>query len=219
MPGRVRQVSENQQASRLELATNIGGDPVFNFAVARVHYQSTVTPANNVRVFFRMFTTAVTNMVDTREIYFIPMVNPDGHVYVEQNHAGPWTTWWRKNRRDNGNGTIGVDINRNYGYQWGYDNLGSSPLTSSQIYRGGSAFSEPETQAIRDFCIARNFSVGFSYHSYGELLLYGWGYIYDYTPDHDVFLAMGDSLISSNGYFAGNPAMGAIYVTNGDTDD
>ncbi|MEE9268933.1 MAG: M14 family zinc carboxypeptidase [Candidatus Krumholzibacteria bacterium] len=162
---------------------------------------------------------AVTNMVDTREIYFIPMVNPDGHVYVEQNHAGSWTTWWRKNRRDNGDGTIGVDINRNYGYQWGYDNLGSSPSTSSPVYRGGSAFSEPETQAIRDFCTARNFSVGFSYHSYGELLLYGWGYIFDYTPDHNVFLAMGDSLVSSNGYFAGNPAMGAIYLTNGDTDD
>ncbi|MFQ5511741.1 MAG: M14 family zinc carboxypeptidase [Candidatus Krumholzibacteriia bacterium] len=162
---------------------------------------------------------AVTNMVDNREIYFAPMINPDGHVYVEQNHADPWWTWWRKNRRDNGDGTFGVDLNRNYGYAWGYDDLGSSPFPSSQVYRGLNAFSEPETQAVRDFCIGRNFSLAFSYHSYGELLLFGWGYIYDYTPDHGVFLAMGDSLASSNGYFVGNPAMGAIYLVNGDTDD
>lgn len=161
----------------------------------------------------------VTALVDAREIFFVPMVNPDGHYYVQQNHTDWWGNWWRKNRRDNGDGSYGVDLNRNYGYQWGYDDTGSSPVPSNPVYRGSSPFSEPETQAVRDFAISRNFELWFSYHSYGELLLYPWGYISGYTPDHALFYALGDTLTSSNGYFDGNTAMGAIYPTNGDSDD
>jgi hypothetical protein len=162
----------------------------------------------------------VANLVNNREVFVLPMLNPDGHVYVEDNHIGiHWSDWWRKNRRDNGDGTFGVDLNRNFGYEWGYDDIGSSPLTSSLLYRGTGPFSEPETQVIRDFCATRQFVVGFSYHSYGELLLFPWAYDYLYTPDHDLFVALGDSLTSTNGYFAGNPAMGAIYTVNGDSDD
>ncbi len=161
----------------------------------------------------------VTNYIDNREIFIIPMVNPDGHYYVELNHAGSSNSWWRKNRRDNGNGTYGVDLNRNYSFEWGYDNVGSSPSTASETYRGSGPFSEPETQAIRDFVTAHSFTTWLSYHSYGELLLYPWGYIYGNTPDHNVYEALGDSLVQENGYLAGNPASGAIYITNGDSDD
>jgi hypothetical protein len=136
----------------------------------------------------------ITGYVDNREIYFVPMMNPDGHYYVQQNHGGPWGGWWRKNRRDNGDGSYGVDLNRNWGFEWGYDNDGSSPAPSNDLYRGPSAFSEPETQALRDFCNAREFTIWLSYHTYGELLLFPWGYIYANTPDHDVFVALGDSL-------------------------
>jgi murein tripeptide amidase MpaA len=162
---------------------------------------------------------AVASMVDEREIYIIPMVNPDGHVFVELNHSGDWWTWWRKNRRDNLDGSYGVDLNRNYGYLWGYDNFGSSPSTFSEIYRGSAAFSEPETQAIRDFVQSRSFIVGFSYHSYGDLLLYPWSYNFTYTADHRLFNALGDTLVASNGYLQGNSATGAIYLVNGDSDD
>jgi len=163
--------------------------------------------------------TEVTSLVDSREIFFVPMVNPDGHYYVQQNHDGDSNGWWRKNRRNNGGGYYGVDLNRNYGYEWGYDNIGSSPYIWSEVYRGSGPFSEPETQAIRDFTNSRHFILWFSYHSYGELLLYPWGYYSGYTDDHALYYALGDTLASSNGYFAGNTAMGAIYVTNGDSDD
>lgn len=161
----------------------------------------------------------VTNYVNTREIYVVPLVNPDGHFYVQQNHAGSPNTWWRKNRRDNLDGFFGVDLNRNYGYQWGFDNVGSSPVTSSNVYRGTGEFSEPETQVIRNLVNAREFVSWFSYHSYGELLLYGWGYIPANTPDHQAISALADSLVDENGYLAGNPASGAIYITNGVSDD
>jgi hypothetical protein len=161
----------------------------------------------------------VTGYIDNREVFFIPMVNPDGHVYVELNHAGSPNGWWRKNRRVNYDASIGVDLNRNYGFEWGYDNVGSSPTPSSPTYRGAGAFSEPETQVIRNFINGRAFVAWFSYHSYGELLLLPWGYISADTPDHDVYATLGDSLVAENGYFAGNPKAGAIYLVNGGSDD
>jgi murein tripeptide amidase MpaA len=80
-----------------------------------------------------------TYLVDNREMYFVPCFNPDGYEYNRQtdpNGGG----MWRKNRRNNG-GSYGVDLNRNFGYMWGYDDLGSSPIPSSETYRGPSAFS------------------------------------------------------------------------------
>lgn len=161
----------------------------------------------------------VTNYVNTREIFIIPIVNPDGLAYVQANHTGSSNNWWRKNRRNNGNGTFGVDINRNYSFKWGYDDIGSSPTTSNETYRGPSAFSEPETQAIRNFCAQRHFTCFLSYHSYGELLLYPWGYFAGFTPDQKVYATLGAELAAGTGFAVGNPALGTIYITNGDSDD
>lgn len=161
----------------------------------------------------------LTNLVNTRQIWIVPIVNPDGHVYVENNANGQSDNWWRKNRRPNADGSFGVDLNRNYSYQWGYDDVGSSPTPSSDIYRGTGPFSEPEVAAIRDFMAAHAFSVSASFHSYGDLVLYPWGYAPQDTPDNAIFAALGDSLALQNGYLAGNPKSGAIYVTNGEMND
>jgi len=158
-----------------------------------------------------------TQLVDGREIWIAPMINPDGHVYVQNNHSDAWWDWWRKNRRDNGDGTFGVDLNRNYGYMWGYDNVGSSGTTSSELYRGTAPFSEPETQAVRDFCIGREFTLSLSYHTYGELILYPWGYDDFYTDDHELFSVLADSMNAGLGYTAERGY--DLYPTNGDTDD
>ena len=161
----------------------------------------------------------VKQLVDAREFFFVPIVNPDGYVYVQNNHAGNSNGWWRKNRRNNGNGSFGVDLNRNYGYEWGFDNVGSSPSTNSATYRGTAAFSEPETQAVRDFCAAREFVIWLSYHSYGDLFLYPWGYDHSYTTEHAIYRGIADEITATNGYLGGNPAEGAIYLTNGGSDD
>jgi hypothetical protein len=161
----------------------------------------------------------LTALVNSRRIWILPVVNPDGYVYVEQNSAGQSGGWWRKNRRPNGDGTYGVDLNRNYGYEWGYDDVGSSPTTSSELYRGTGPFSEPETAAIRDFIDSHQFSISVSYHSYGDLVLYPWGYDRLDPAEHAVFFALGDSMALQNGYRAGNPKSNAIYLTNGGSDD
>ncbi len=161
----------------------------------------------------------LTALVNERQIWVIPVVNPDGYVYVEEHQGGTSDTWWRKNRRPNADGSFGVDLNRNYGYNWGYDNIGSSPTPSSDVYRGTGPFSEPENGAIRDLVAAHPFRISASFHSYGDLFLYPWGYTPSDTPDNPVFQAFGDSVSIQNGYLAGNPKSGAIYETNGDLDD
>jgi hypothetical protein len=162
----------------------------------------------------------VASYVDTREIYFVPMINPDGHVYVQNHHIGIYSgSWWRKNRRVNADMSVGVDLNRNYGYQWGYDDVGSSPTMSYPTYRGASAFSEPETQAVGDFVSAHDFTMWLSYHSYGELLLYPWNYIATNTADQRYYERLGELLTENNDYLSANFAMGALYAVNGSSDD
>jgi carboxypeptidase T len=113
------------------------------------------------------------------EIWVAPMVNPDGHE-----HCRTAERLWRKNRRRNPDGSIGVDPNRNYGYMWGTLNVPtSSQVPSDETYVGPRAFSEPETQAIRDLVGRERFVGIVTYHSYSQLILYPWGYTEKPVPD------------------------------------
>lgn len=159
----------------------------------------------------------IKNLVDNTEMYFIPVVNPDGYQYnytTDPNGGGQW----RKNRFDNGDGTYGVDLNRNYGYQWGYDNSGSSPYSSEETYRGASPFSENETQAMKEFCEAHEFKIALNYHTYSNLLLFAWGYDNILSPDNDLMLEYGRLMTLENNYTYG-PCATTIYPSNGGSDD
>ncbi|MCK5086249.1 MAG: zinc carboxypeptidase, partial [Melioribacteraceae bacterium] len=159
----------------------------------------------------------VTYLVDNREIYFIPVVNPDGYRYNETiapNGGG----MWRKNRRTNDDGSRGVDLNRNYGYKWNYDNQGSSGNPSNDLYRGTAPFSEPETETIRQFCISHNFKLALNYHTYGNLLITPWGYIPEETPDSILFREYASDMTIFNGYTWGT-SEDILYGVNGDADD
>ncbi len=120
---------------------------------------------------------AIANLLATAEVFIIPVANPDGYQY----------TWdvnrlWRKNRRNNGDGSFGVDLNRNWGYQWGGSGASANP--SDETYRGPSAFSEPESSALRDFYLAHpNIVSSIDFHSYGQLVMSAWGYTTSLPPD------------------------------------
>ncbi len=159
----------------------------------------------------------VQDLVNNTELYFVPVINPDGYEYNRANNPNGGGMW-RKNRRNNGNGTYGVDLNRNYGYQWGYNNSGSSPTPSSDTYRGPSAFSEPETQMIRDFCLSRQFVTALNDHAYGNYLIMPWGYI-NAIPESTLFNSIGDDLNTCNNYLVGNCYTTVGYSVNGSSDD
>jgi murein tripeptide amidase MpaA len=113
---------------------------------------------------------AIRQLLNSCSIYFIPVLNPDGYEYT-------WTNdrYWRKNRRNNGGGSYGVDLNRNFSK--GFGGGGSSGNTNSDTYRGPSAFSEPETRALRDAVLAIPRVRGLiDFHSYAQIVLWPWGY-------------------------------------------
>lgn len=160
-----------------------------------------------------------TYLVDNRELYFVPCLNPDGYVY-NQNSDPDGGGMWRKNRRDNGDGTFGVDLNRNYGWLWGLDDLGSSPDGDSETYRGSGPFSEPETQAMRDFCIAHEFRAALNYHAYGDMVIHPWATEENLlTPDSVLFTAHAARMTRNNGYSNGTCHQVLNYLTNGSSDD
>jgi hypothetical protein len=159
-----------------------------------------------------------TGLVDSREIFIEPVVNPDGVEYNRQtNPTGGGL--WRKNRRNNGNGSYGIDLNRNFSQYWGYDDTGSSPVPSDETYRGPTSFSEPETQALRDFVISRQFKTAVSLHSYGGYHLFSPGYSNLHWNDYDTLLELGRMRRAAAGGYNTGTAWEILYTTNGDAGD
>jgi hypothetical protein len=161
---------------------------------------------------------------DSRDIWVIPVENPDGYQYT-------FTTdrYWRKNRRLNDDGTYGVDLNRNYPAFWGYDDAGSSALTTAEVYRGSAPASEPETQAIVAFHSAHPPVLAVSYHTYAGLVLYPYGFragalppdltIYRALAGTDLAPSVHDDLPASvRTYYHPGPNW-SLYVTNGEYTD
>ncbi|MBL0103310.1 MAG: immune inhibitor A [Bacteroidetes bacterium] len=163
--------------------------------------------------------TAVKNLVDNTQMYFVTCLNPDGYMYNEM--TDPFGGgMWRKNRRDNLDGEWGVDLNRNYDYQWGYDDNGSSPSTIAETYHGTFPFSEPETQAISNFVNAHEFKLTLNYHTYGNHLINPWGFVPDtLTPDSVIFDTYSGAISRENHYHTGTTNQTLNYLVNGDSDD
>jgi Zinc carboxypeptidase len=162
----------------------------------------------------------ITNLVNTRELWFMPVANPDGYQFTFDSER-----LWRKNLRDNnGDGQIaigdGVDLNRNYDEGWNYDNEGSSTEQSSDTFRGPTPASEPETKAHQSLIDRLGFKFLVTYHSYGPLLLYPFGWqVMTPAADDPLYLAYTgtDARPAVPGF---DPGVAAdLYTTNGTTDD
>jgi len=158
----------------------------------------------------------IARLLDTRDVYFIPMVNPDG---VEYDIEGGKYHMHRKNMAQNSDGSTGVDLNRNYA--WGWGGGGASPNPGDDTYRGPSAFSEPESRAVKAFVEARpNLKVMLSYHTFSELILYPWGGSDEQIPDKKALAAfknMSGEMAKMTGY---TPEQSSdLYVATGDTCD
>ncbi len=158
----------------------------------------------------------ITDLIDHRELYFIPVQNPDGYnwnLWIEPSGGG----MWRKNLSENTDQSVGTDLNRNYGFKWGYDNIGSSAWPGSDTYRGTGPFSEPETAGVRDFVNSRNFTIIHNIHTYSNLYIWPWGYDRFYTDREEFYTLVGDSMSQYNNYAPG--VSWRLYPTNGDADD
>ncbi|MER7176078.1 M14 family metallopeptidase [Streptomyces mesophilus] len=168
----------------------------------------------------------ITNMVNGREIWIIPDVNPDGGEYDIA--TGSYRSW-RKNRQPNsGSSYVGTDLNRNWAHRWGCCG-GSSGSTSSETYRGPSAESAPEVKVVANFVRSRiiggkqQIKASIDFHTYSELVLWPYGYTYNDTAtgltadDRNAHAAIGQKMAASNGY---TPQQSSdLYITDGSIGD
>jgi hypothetical protein len=168
----------------------------------------------------------ITNLVNSREIWIVPDLNPDGGEWDIRSgsYAG-----WRKNRQPNsGSSNVGTDLNRNWPYQWGCCG-GSSGSTSSDTYRGPSAGSAPEVRNVINFVNSRvvggvqQIKTNIDFHTFSELVLWPFGYTYNDTApgmtsqDYQVFSTLGRQMAATNNY---TPEQASdLYITDGSIDD
>ena len=192
------------------------------------HAREWVTPPTVVYIAEKLIAgaasdTRIQTILSKCEVVVVPIVNPDGYEYT-------WTTqrMWRKNRRNNGDGSFGVDLNRNWSQGWG-GNDGSSPSPASETYRGPAAFSEPESAALRDFMTSLDsggsvVAGSMDVHSYSQLILSPWGYTEMLPPNAAFFDGLNVQLeaaiesVFGTDYVAG-PTATTIYVASGTASD
>ncbi|MEO7119274.1 MAG: M14 family metallopeptidase [Candidatus Limnocylindrales bacterium] len=165
-------------------------------------------------------------LVDSREWWIVPMLNPDGGEWDIRNGS---FHHWRKNRQPNGEGNpVGTDLNRNYGAFWGCCG-GSSSSYGALDYRGAAPFSAPEAAAMRDFVRGRviagdqQIATHMTFHSTGEQVLWPWAHTYANRgegmsrDEHGVFVALGNTMAALSGYTAKQGS--DLYITDGDEVD
>ena len=162
---------------------------------------------------------SVQYIVNKREMYFIPVLNPDGYEYNRTTNPGGGGMG-RKNRKNNGS-SYGVDLNRNYGptAYWNAPNGCSSTDPSSDTYRGTAPFSEPETTNLKNFLTTRYFKNALNYHTYSNLLIYPYGALEQETPDSAIFREFARDMTAYNGYTYGTDQQTVGYSTRGNSDD
>jgi murein tripeptide amidase MpaA len=213
---------ENRAIKALRISNALPGAPAILFNGCQ-HAREWISPmtvmyiANEI-VDNASTDAAITALLDTAEIWFIPIVNPDGYQY-----SWDVNRLWRKNRRNNGDGTFGVDLNRNWSFQWGGGGASTNP--GDETYRGPFPFSEPESAAMRDFYVARpNIVANIDFHSYSQLVLSPWGYTVDPAPKtafmEGVGAAMADAIfgVHQTTYVSG-PIASTLYVASGSSVD
>ncbi|MEV4507639.1 M14 family zinc carboxypeptidase [Dactylosporangium sp. NPDC049525] len=164
----------------------------------------------------------ITKLVDGRELWIVPDLNPDGGEYDVA--TGSYRNW-RKNRQPNaGSSSVGTDLNRNWSFRFACCG-GSSDNPSSETYHGPSAFSAPEIQRLRDFVLSRRVNgvqqikASIDFHTFSELILWPFGYTPADTAtglnadQQAAFKSLGTRMANSNGY---TPEQSSdLYITDG----
>lgn len=165
------------------------------------------------------------DLLDHSELYLVPVINPDGLAYNESTNPSGGGTW-RKNRKPrviSGTTHYGVDLNRNYGYRWAYSSVGQSGsnFAGNQYYRGTAAWSELETQAMRDFAIAHQFVAALNFHAWDDSFNYPWNYETDQLPTDDaaLILDIANQYVLGNNFETGHFNNTLGYTANGTSDD
>jgi len=200
----IGQSGEGRDIVLLKIATGGAPNKPAVFIDGTFHAREWITPATVTYMINELLNNRgnYQDILNSVDIYVVPIVNPDGYVYTQTSRM------WRKTRSDHSSplGCRGVDPNRNFDDHFG--GAGSSNDKCSETYRGPGAFSEPETAALRDFILSTqgsiNWRIYLSIHSYSQLWLSPWNWTQDLPSDHSDLDELGN---------AGADALRAVHGT------
>lgn len=170
----------------------------------------------------------IKELVDNRQLYFIPVVNPDGYKYNQDSNPGGGGLHRKNRTTTNVTTNIGTDLNRNYEIGWNeigiggsMANPGSSTTTTNDTYRGLTAMSELENQAMRDWLRTRRITMAFNHHSYAEAHIHpACVSSVSINAADQAFLQNSSALMTKyNFYNPGNPFTAIGAVARGSNDD
>jgi len=230
-------VSTHAGVSKVKVATTYEGETVYGLQIRKkalatnvayiqggIHAREWISPAtmlNMAQMFMDNYGSdkTVTDMLDNFVWIIVPVFNVDGYKYSHSNDR-----MWRKNRNPNGRGCVGVDLNRNYDYQWG----GAGKSKCVQDYQGPSALSELETTQSKDFLTAfgSDLKLFIDFHAYGQYWLYSWGYTGEKIENpqrddqHGLAVQVENSITATHGkdYFVGESGPDMYPATGGSED-
>jgi len=198
-----------------------GGQKKAIFFQAGIHAREWITVTTALYIIQQLLVSPPT-LLNTFDFYIVPVFNVDGYIYTHNTDR-----LWRKNRQPvSGSTCLGTDLNRNYGYMWGGE--GSSPNPCAETYRGSSAFSSPEVDAITSYVSSISTGVAFflDIHSYAAMFMSPWSYTYAYPPSADfavqsrLMTAAQTAIRGVNGnVYAIGSAANTIYIASGGSRD
>ncbi|XP_013187498.2 carboxypeptidase B [Amyelois transitella] len=173
---------EGRRIKLVKISANPEAQNPIIFIDAGIHAREWVAPAMALYLIHRLSSDPDVrqNVLDGVDWYILPVVNPDGYEFTRSSAAH---RLWRKTRSQTVNSCYGVDGNRNYGFKWAVSGVSTNPC-DGETYAGPKPFSEPETQIVRNIMMknADRMKLYVSLHSYGNFLVYPWGYTGDFLP-------------------------------------
>ncbi|KAJ9068189.1 hypothetical protein DSO57_1031188 [Entomophthora muscae] len=186
-----------------------------------LHAREWIAPSATFYVIYKLLKRAklprIKKLLDKFDFHFTPLANPDGYEFSRM----PEHRLWRKNRRNNGDGTFGVDLNRNWDEHW--NSIKPSPNPNHPTYPGPHAHSEPEVRALANYShsIPRCYG-GIDFHAYGQLILRNWAWTLQPSPNENVLLELSHEMqmaFLKTGKYYSVRKMADIYYASGTLND
>ncbi|XP_031348043.1 carboxypeptidase B-like [Photinus pyralis] len=215
----IGQTTEGREMRVIQISTKRGSRKPVIFVDAGIHAREWLAPAQALYLIKELVENeANRHLLEKVDWHILPVFNPDGYEYSHTK-----ARFWRKTRSNQG-ACKGTDANRNFGYHWG--EVGTSDSSCSDIFRGPSAFSEPESRAVRDYILYRQNQIKLylTFHSYGNYLLYPWGFTSALPHDDKELRSLGEKVNNAivaaggNSYTIGT-STNVLYPAAGGTDD
>ncbi|KAF5301245.1 hypothetical protein FQR65_LT00945 [Abscondita terminalis] len=211
---------EGRDVKVIKISSNPEGNKPVIFVDAGIHAREWLAPSQALFIITRLVEDPkyryLLNKVDW---HILPVVNPDGYEYSHN-----YNPIWRKTRSLQSNGCYGVDANRNFDIYWG--KIGVSYSECSHTYLGPRPFSEKETQNVKNYIYANsdNIKLYLTLHSYGNYILYPWGYTFQLPHDafelHNLAEGVSRAIVAAGGKkFTVGSSSNVLYAAAGGSDD